>query len=79
MKYKNFFDVNGGYFGPRYSYGLKQGNPSQTFQITNNILFLLFTFHGIIYYIKKFIKGKIFVYVREKICRHLRQLRPETR
>ena len=65
------------YVGNWERYGLNQGNPLQNFQITNQIILFLFFFGFFTFYIKKYIKSKIFVYVREKICRTLRQLQTE--
>ena len=70
-------------WGKRYvshlgRYVLKQGNPLKKNQIANKIILFLFYFLWFSFYIQNFIKGKIFVYVQETICRPLRQLRPET-
>ena len=67
--------IYAGYWG---IYGLKQGN---TFAEFSNSLIKLYMscFMSYIFnfYIEKFIKGEIFVYASENICRPLRQLRPK--
>ena len=60
------------------SYGLKQGNLLQKFQITNQIILFLFDILWFSFYTKKYIKGKKVFNVTEKICWPLRKLRPET-
>ena len=58
-------------------YGLKQGNPLQNSQINNQTILYLFSFLWFSFLYKKFIDGKILVYVRENICRSLRKIWPE--
>ena len=60
------------------SSGAKQGNTLKKFQITNQIKLFLFDQLWFYFYFNKFIKGKIFAFVREKICWPFRQIRPET-
>ena len=59
-------------------YGLKQGDPLQNFQITNQVILFLFIFFWFSFLYQNFIKGKTFVNPRENICRPLSQLQPET-
>ena len=65
------------YVGQWVRYVLKQGNPLQKFKSLIKLYFSYILFYSFPFYIKNFIYGDIFVYVREKIYRPLRQLRPK--
>ena len=52
--------------------------PCNFFKSLIKLDFSCFLFYVFPFYINKFIKGKIFVYVKENICSSLSQLQPET-
>ena len=67
----------GGIFDHWGSYVLKQGSPLKIFKSLIKLYFCFLILYIFPFRIKKSIKGEIFVYVRENICRPLIQIQPE--